>query len=264
MRRGSLIVACLALAQASMLAQDGPASRLGSFGPGFGVRGLEVVGFGALGPGEPVLGVPFRAEATTETSLVLADGNRIERQSTSTIARDGRGRVRRESPLPSLGPLGPAPEVTIVTIADPSQRLLYFLDLERKSARRVELPPRTATGPDGVGPPWPGRSGRGPQVRTEPMGTKLVAGLMAEGTRTTMTIPAGALGNVNAIEVVTVRWFSPDLRIVLSSHRTDPLSGDVVFTVVNLVRGEPPADLFEVPADFTMTQEGPGRWPAPR
>src|SRR4051812_12505144 len=44
-----------------------------------------------------VKGLPFTAEAVTETTLVLADGNRIVTQVTALIARDFEGRTRRET-----------------------------------------------------------------------------------------------------------------------------------------------------------------------
>ena len=57
---------------------------------------------------------------------------------------------------------------------------------------------------------------------------------------------------MRAIEVVTERWYSPELKITVESRRTDPRLGDVVYRVVSLVRAEPPADLFEIPADYTV------------
>ncbi len=260
-----LIVAALAMLLPIAAAAQGRMSGAGGPG-GMGVPpmrppGLEVVGFDGIDPRQTVTGAPFRAEATTEVRQVLADGNRIERRMTSTIARDGNGRVRREQPLPPLGPLGVAPDVTMITISDPVQRVEYFLDPRRKTAMRM---PAMAPGDPRRGGPPPGdpsedrRPGR-PDVKTEPLGTRTIAGLFVEGTRSTMTIPAGAVGNANAIEVATERWYSPELQIVVSSRRRDPLSGEVVFNLVSVVRGEPPMDLFEIPSDYTVTERRPGR-----
>lgn len=253
--RGMLIFAiCVAALSGAPSAQE-PTRRPRGMGPGPAVSGLDVVGFGPMDPNEPILGAPFRAEATTQTTQLLANGNRIERQFASVIARDSRGRVRREQPLPPLAPLGPAPNVTIITISDPAQRVQYFLDVNRKTAVRMVaagLPGRDAVPPPARLPLQEGA--RGPQMRTEILGSKTVAGVQAQGTKTTMTIPAGAFGNTDPIEVVTERWYSPDLHIVVSSRRSDPLMGEVVFNVVNLIRAEPPSDLFEIPADFTVRE----------
>ena len=80
-----------------------------------------------------------------------------------------------------------------------------------------------------------------------------------------MTIPAGAVGNANAIEAVTERWYSPELQVVVSSHRRDPLSGEVVFNMVSLTRGEPSTDLFQFPARLHRYRTAqPGRPREPR
>jgi hypothetical protein len=69
-----------------------------------------------------------------------------------------------------------------------------------------------------------------------------------------MTIPAGVFGNVGPIQVVTERWSSPELKIVLESRRSDPRLGDVTYRVTSLVRGEPDAALFAIPADYTIVE----------
>ena len=64
-------------------------------------------------------------------------------------------------------------------------------------------------------------------MSSEALGNRQILGLRAEGTRQTMTIPAGVFGNVGPIQVVTERWHSPELKIVLESRRSDPRLGDV-------------------------------------
>ena len=53
----------------------------------------------------PITGAPFTADATTEFTQVLSDGNRIEQHYSTSIARDGRGRTRREQDMALVGPL---------------------------------------------------------------------------------------------------------------------------------------------------------------
>ena len=50
--------------------------------------------------GKVVKGAPYSAQAVTETTQVLPDGNRINRKNVSTIARDSEGRTRRELNAP--------------------------------------------------------------------------------------------------------------------------------------------------------------------
>ena len=72
-----------------------------------------------------------------------------------------------------------------------------------------------------------------------------------------MTIAAGVFGNVGPIHVVTERWYSSELKIVLESRRTDPRLGEVTYRVTSLVRGEPDASLFAIPSDYTTVERPP-------
>ena len=220
--------------------------------PPIGIMGVEPLEFG-----EVVRGAPYSAEATTEMTQELRDGNRIEQRSSITIARDSTGRTRREQSLPPIGPVVLDPDVRMITISDPRQRTLYLIDPQRRTVSKSTLP---------SGPPRPpgdrARGGRPlplppPQVSSEALGNRQILGLRAEGTRQTMTIPAGAFGNVGPIQVVTERWYSPELKIVLESRRTDPRLGDVTYRVTNLVRGEPHAALFAIPSDYTTVERPP-------
>jgi hypothetical protein len=83
--------------------------------------------------------------------------------------------------------------------------------------------------------------------REEDLGSRTIEGIVAEGTRVTVTIPPGAIGNERAIESVTERWFSPELRIVILSRRPDPRFGETTYRLTNITRSEPPASLFEKP-----------------
>jgi hypothetical protein len=83
------------------------------------------------------------------------------------------------------------------------------------------------------------------------------------GTRTTTTIPAGEIGNQAPIHIVSERWYSPELRVVVASRRSDPRFGETNYRLENLVRSEPPAELFQVPGDFTIETGKPFGVPVP-
>jgi len=68
----------------------------------------------------------------------------------------------------------------------------------------------------------------------------------------TTTIPAGQIGNLNPINVVTERWIAKDLQMAILMTRRDPRSGDTVYRLTNIVRAEPPPDLFTVPSDYRI------------
>ena len=213
--------------------------------------------------GDPVEDARYSAEIVNEVTQELPDGNRIERRTTGVVARDGRGRVRRERQLAAIGPVVPEGDARIVTISDPVAHVHYSLNLERKVAMRSRPPRRgrehidRPAGPmifnERVGPEA-GLDVRGgaapPDVQTEQLGTKEYEGVRAEGTRTIATLPAGAIGNVRPIEIVSERWYSPELRVVVYSRRADPRFGETIYRLTNITRAEPDASLFQVPADY--------------
>ena len=204
--------------------------------------------------GKPVAGAPYAADITTEIVQVLADGNRIERRSTSSVARDSAGRVRRTQQLTAIGPMLPPAGARIVTIQDPVAGTFYSLDDERKVA--LQSPPMFTKRLEGPAPrPHPGGAPPG-ESKTESLGVRQFEGVSAEGTRSVVTIAAGAIGNQAPIEIVSERWYSKDLQTVVYSRRSDPRFGETIFRLENITRAEPPAELFQVPSDYTV-QSGP-------
>lgn len=233
--------------------------------------------------GEPVVGAPYSAEAVTDVVQVLADGNRITRQTKTSLYRDGKGRTRREPGLSVLGGLvgraGPGNASrdgngdTRVQIHDPEAGAMYLLDTGKKEAHRLPAPRvRIALRHDGnavFGDPAAAasaaRPGRHDEVTTiirhrrevrdaqvEALGTRTIEGVPAEGTRTTMTIPAGQIGNEQPIVIVSERWYSPDLQALVMSRQSDPRYGETTYRLTGIVRAEPAPELFQVPADYRV------------
>lgn len=84
--------------------------------------------------GKVVPGAPYSAQAVTETTQVLADGNRITRKSSSFIARDSQGRTRREQNLRTVGPWTASENSGIAFINDPVAGMQYTLEKNSKTA----------------------------------------------------------------------------------------------------------------------------------
>ena len=84
-------------------------------------------------------------------------------------------------------------------------------------------------------------------------------GVAVEGTRTTVTIPAGQIGNEQAIRIVSERWMSPDLKVLVMSRQSDPRFGETTYRLTNLTRGDPSPELFEIPPDFKVIDAGANR-----
>ena len=255
-------------------------------------------------------GAPYSAEATTEFTHLLGDGNRISRKSVTRVFRDGEGRTRREQVTTT-----PDGESVSISIVDPIAGKTFVLDPKTRTAVPAGLafyrPSASTPAPAGGGGGGRGgaagqgtgggassggggrrgvivpatveatrveaeRTGRVEQAETsvtaaaaskatteriasgggtsstENLGQQIVEGVMAEGTRTTTVIPAGGVGNAQPITVLAEQWFSPDLQVLLMTRHSDPRTGETIYRLTNVVRGEPDRSLFEVPADYTI------------
>ena len=280
--------------------------------------------------GPVVKGAPYSAQAVTESTQTLSDGNRIVNKSTSSVFRDGEGRTRREQTLKGIGGIGSGEEpIQTIFINDPVLGVSYALDSRSHVAHKTSVmkfewktgpggvgasgtatavvppPPPGAdgprfefkVGPDGPGPgtagwiavapaiaPTPGapaaategervrvqaqdaevstyvfkRQGSATNAVKESLGKQTIEGVEAEGTRTTVTIPAGEIGNERPIEIVSERWYSPELQLVVMTRNSDPRLGETTYRLTNISRTEQAKSLFEVPADYTVKEGRPG------
>jgi hypothetical protein len=98
-----------------------------------------------------------------------------------------------------------------------------------------------------------------PPAKKEDLGTQTIEGVRAEGTRTTTTLPAGAIGNERPIVVVGERWFAPELGVVVLSKHSDPRLGNTTYRLTNLRRSDPEAALFQVPEGYTVKEDAANR-----
>jgi hypothetical protein len=239
-------------------------------GPGGGHHGpfggpMELMGFEGMHGGKLVKGAPFSATSTSTTAQTLQNGTTINRAAQGAIFRDSEGRSRREVSFSGVGPL----EATggthkMVAIFDPVAGVHYMLNPDKKIAHKMTLPTKGAGNPDKAQAFQQKMQARQQQeeasgaLKVESLGTQMVNGVNAEGTRTTHTIAAGVIGNDNAIQVVSERWFAPDLQTVVKSTRTDPRFGTTTFSLTNIQKAEPAATLFAVPADYALQAGEPG------
>lgn len=249
------------------------------------------VGIVAVDPidvGRVVLDAPYTAEAVTEMTQTLADGNRIEQRTSATIARDSRGRTRREQQGLAFGAFVAKNQQPMVSITDPESGVHITLNYDLKVAFRA-MPFKTKVGavkiaPDGAtehfearlapppvlermleppdiiaAPPIRVMSFREDAGSVEQLEASEIEGIKVEGFRRTTTIATGAIGNVMPIQIVSERWYSPELQVVVMSRRHDPRFGETVYRLTNIQRGEPSPDLFKIPADFRIEEMRPGR-----
>ena len=172
--------------------------------------------------------VPFTFEFSRKPGVSTVEGQQFEfKVAPGAPAGTASGNVIMTAPLPAPGPgvRVPHPEVGATTT---------FM-FRSKSSNNNEV--------------------------KEQLGKQIIEGVEAEGTRTTVTIPAGEIGNERAIEIVSERWYSPELQLVVMTRHSDPRFGETTYKLTNINRTEPAKSLFEVPAGYTV-KEGPQFGPA--
>jgi hypothetical protein len=219
---------------------------------GFGFGG----GFG-FGMGKVVTGEPYTATVTSTSIEKLANGTTITHTSTITEARDSQGRTFRcvTSPLTGMNTQGS----TRTSVMDPVAHTMTEWSTQSTTATQIQLP----TSPHGDHAAWAGsgtpggpkpggRPGSHAQMTRATLPAQTLAGVNAEGVRTTMTIPAGAQGNDKPLVSTREVWTSSDLKIVLLETSDDPREGSHKTEVNSLTPGEPNPTLFEVPQGYTV------------
>ena len=237
--------------------------------------------------GKLVKGAPYSGQAVTESVQTLSDGNRIVNKSTAAIYRDSEGRTRREQTLRAIAAFanGGEPPQTIF-ISDAVAGTSYLLDPRTHTAQK--MPPMNFKFQFKVPPPSADQSGPLPdaapaepieqrrvEMRHTEMGAKMapdhfisgwgnhvankeslgkqnVEGVEAEGTRSTVTIPAGEIGNERPIDIINESWYSPELQTLVMTRHSDPRFGESSYRLTNIDRSEPARSLFEVPADYIL------------
>jgi hypothetical protein len=222
-----------------------------------------------------VKGAPFSADAVTEHVQRLGDGNRLVRRSEARLFRDGEGRTRREHRM-TRGGAAPAPdgeEPRLIVINDPVRQVNYVVDTARGTVRRMILSPgledarRRAMGEEnsyGVLMPTSTahrRMAEGesaapmPAPKKERLEAQLVEGVMAEGTRITLTIPAGEFDNEQPLEITHEQWYSAELQTVVLMKHNDPRFGETTYRLTNITRAEPAPELFTPPAGLRLLDQ---------
>jgi hypothetical protein len=223
----------------------------------------------------------------------LADGTHIRQtQHTMVMHRDSAGRTRTETPIgPFLRTNSDVPKM--VRIVDVVGGYEYTLDDQNKVAHRVTVqvaqPMARRTGAGGAGGGGmlgstagllvvPGVAGFGPavaaagpalranapgpmnmprpEIQSEDLGTQMVEGVAARGTRTTQTWPVDSVGNDRPIVVVSEHWMSEQLGgVMVLSKSNDPRRGETTTSLKNVNLAEPDPSLFQPPAGYQIVDE---------
>lgn len=190
-----------------------------------------------------VKGKPFSATEENRSLQVLGNGAKIENNSTSKLYRDAEGRTRTEDGQGN------------VTIVDPVAGFRATLNPKTKAASKsnstgggsfANVQIRTGTA----------RVGQTGSELKEKLALQPVNGVSARGERLTITIPKGDIGNDRELKVVTERWTSEDLQMLVKSSNSDPRYGDTTYELKGISLAAPDPKLFEIPSDYTVNTGG--------
>lgn len=165
-------------------------------------------------------------------------------------------------------PVPDAAQPMRVTITDPAALTVTSLDQHSKIAYVSHVsatalgaapfltPGSSPTTSDGRPPATTAALPKGTEMKTESLGTKDIAGVRAVGLRTIRTTAPNGSNDKPFVSTIDT-WTSPDLKaIVLTEVRTS--SGDHHVTrLENIVRTEPSAALFQIPAGYTIRDNAP-------
>ena len=193
-------------------------------------------------------GKPFSAKSRTDWTRTLEDGTVVKTHLEANLGRDNQGRIYRERR--SFVPDGSdqSSRLLSVMIYDPVAHTQTICPMATRHCIVTGYHGRTSFVPMSVGP-----FDKGTRYLTrDSIGTDVLDGLNVIGTRETITINAGVLGNERALVSTREFWYSPDLETNLSITRKDPRLGKQVIHLSEISRTEPDSAKFQVPAGFTV------------
>lgn len=222
-------------------------------------REQTLSGIGPFQPGEPVTMINIHdpvggksymldpteriAREMPQFQMAIAHDQQVElaKAAGETRAFQGQSTFSVAVPPPPPEPAPPVPpgagtaSVTVIQGAEGNQGFRVYTRAERG----VVLSPF----PEGT---------TGAYEPAEDLGEQVLEGLLVKGTRMTDSIPAGTIGNDRQIDIVTERWYSEDIDAMVLERHSDPRFGETTYRLVNVVRGEPSPDLFQVPQGYEI------------
>jgi hypothetical protein len=206
--------------------------------------------------------VPFQGERVTKTSMRLQDGSVLVREEHELLGRDADGRFFDESFQP--GTSGEAAYHHFI-VADPiAKREVTWTE---RSTMASVTPLQVATHLNVVALPADRRidTAMFPRdrttVTTDDLGSKIITGVVCEGTRTVTTLAAGTIGTTTPLQRSEEVWTANDLQIVVAETDASPILGTRTVSMVSLERTAPSAERFNLPEGLAIKESALGSMP---
>lgn len=228
-------------------------------GPGGPRAGIFEFGglMGGLG-GKVVTGKPILATITITHTEDLPN-NTITNTSKGTFARGADGSIYRDLKFAAIGPwAAPGKAQEFVYIRNVTQGTQYVVNVAKGTYREFPIRDRKPDRDRKKDRPDATNSSN-ETVNDNPNGsyTDPVTNTVypVDDRKVTRTIPAGTIGNLNAIVITSERWYSTALDLLLKDTHTDPRFGTTTYQLSNI--GQSPSDsLFTPDPSFKQAQGG--------
>jgi hypothetical protein len=217
--------------------------------------GSKPAGTVSVSSDEPILNVPYSAKRHFTSVTKHADGTISRIESGGSEARDSQGRTYSAGERQWTyfdGKKNILKSEILYRVDDPVANTETRWDTTLKVAKVIQ----SASSEDASGAKCPsacdeiGANASGDVV--EKLGTKTIGGFIAEGTRSSYTIPARQDHNDQPIVVAHESWYCPELKIIILETNDDPRSGTTRNELIDIVRGEPDATQYRPPADYVI------------
>jgi hypothetical protein len=191
---------------------------------------------------------PLSGKSSIEWTRTLADGSVFAVSGLANLARDSQGRMYRERR--DWVPAGSGRENPLIEkqYYGPLEKTKTVCTMRLKQCIVTDYRPRTRL----MAMPAAASTGGGRTVARESLGSNVVEGVDVTGTRETTTIDPGVLGNAKTMIVTREFWYSPELETNLTVTRNDPRDGRQIVRLVDLSRGEPDPQIFQLPSGFEV------------
>lgn len=191
-------------------------------------------------------GKPFSGVDNIEWTRRLEDGSTITTHTTANLARDSQGRMYRENH--HFVPLDKKSPIYQIHIYDPVNHSQTYCSTTTFQCVITDYVPQTFFETTPTGPFDNGNR----FLARESLGSQVIEGVYVNGTRETVTINPGVLGNERPLISTREFWYSDELETNLAVTRIDPREGKQVIWISNLSLTEPDAHLFDIPLGYAV------------
>jgi hypothetical protein len=203
------------------------------------VAGIEVL---------PIPNQPFTGKDVIDWDRPTQGQGNIASHLEAKIVRDSQGRLYRERQPFTFPGATPPSHPTSFTIFDP---IGHTRTLCEYSTHRCIISSYTPQFTFTAHPVGPFDHNRRFLERTS-LGANTLNGLSVQGTRETITIQPGTIGNNQTMTFTSEFWYSPELQTNLLVTRNDPRQGTQTLHLADLLRGEPDPHSFDLPRGFVV------------